>query len=178
MSQTAILAAIASLKKQMTALENLVAGSTKNLAMLPPLPMSEDEGAAVSKKTKVKKQLSPERIAFLKSPEHIAKLKAGLAAHRAKKAAEKAAGGVLPPAAEPDVHVSPHESDAESSSSSQKRRGPKKLADMTSEELEAHKAKIAANAALSPEEKAAKKAAATAKKEAAAAKKAAKEAKA
>ena len=80
------------------------------------------------------------------------------------------------------MHVSPRESDAESSTSSQRRRGPKKLADMTAEELEAHKAKVAAKAALiaalSPEEKEAKKAAAAAKKAAAAAKKAAKEAKA
>jgi hypothetical protein len=139
MSQTAILTAIASIKKQMAALENLVAGNAKNLASLPPLPQSEAEGdAPAPAKPKAKKNLSPERLAYLKSDEHKAKLQAGLAAYRAKKAAEKA-GGEPAPAAAAD---SSGASDA-GSSVSQKRRGPKKLSEMTPEELEAHKAKVA-----------------------------------
>jgi hypothetical protein len=145
MSQTAILAAIASLKKQMTALENLVAGSHKNLASLPPLPQSEAEGdAPAPAKPKVKKNLSPERKA---------KLQAGLAAYRAKKAAEKA-GGEPAPAAD-----SSGASDA-GSATSQKRRGPKKLSEMTAEELEAHKAKVADNKAKRAAKKAEEAAAA------------------
>lgn len=148
MSQTAILAAIASLKKQMTALENLVAGSTKNLAMLPPLPQSEAEGdAPAPAKPKAKKNLSPERLAYLKSDEHKAKLQAGLAAYRAKKAAEKAAGGG---AAEPAEPAEKHDSSGaydSGSATSHKRRGPKKLSEMTAEELEAHKVKVADNKA-------------------------------
>ena len=145
MSQTAILAAIASLKKQMTALENLVAGSHKNLAMLPPLPQSEAEGdAPAPAKPKAKKNLSPERLAYLKSDEHKAKLQAGLATYRAKKAAEKAAGGG---AAEPaEKHDSSGASDS-GSAASHKRRGPKKLSEMTAEELEAHKVEVADNKA-------------------------------
>jgi hypothetical protein len=154
MSQSSILATLAELKRQIAALESLL-----NTVEMPP---STKEGAA----PKVKKVLSPE---------HLAKLKAGAEAARAKKAEAKAAAGG---SSASSVASASHESDADSSTSSQKRRGPKKLADMTSEELQAHKAKIAANAALTPEEKAAKKAAAAAKKEAAAAKKAAKEAKA
>lgn len=144
MSQTAILAAIASLKKQMTALENLVAGSTKNLAMLPPLPQSEAEGdAPAPAKPKAKKNLSPERLAYLKSDEHKAKLQAGLAAYRAKKAAEKAAGGGAVEPAEPtEKHDSSGASDS-GSATSHKRRGPKKLSEMTAEEREAHDAAVA-----------------------------------
>ena len=155
MSQTAILAAaaIASLKKLMPALENLVAGSHKNLASLPPLPQSEAEGdAPAPAKPKAKKNLSPERLAYLKSDEHKAKLQAGLAAYRAKKAAEKAAGGGV---AEPvEKHDSSGASDS-GSAASHKRRGPKKLSEMTPEELEAHKATVAKRA----EKRKAKKAA-------------------
>lgn len=154
MSQSSILATIAEMKRQIATLESLLTTVE--------MPPSAKEAAA----PKVKKVLSPE---------HLAKLKAGAEAARLKKAEAKAAAGG---SSASSVASAPHESDADSSTSSQKRRGPKKLADMTSEELEAHKAKIAANAALTPEEKAAKKAAAAAKKEAAAAKKAAKEAKA
>ena len=144
MSQTAILAAIASLKKQMTALENLVAGSTKNLAMLPPLPQSEAEGdAPAPAKPKAKKNLSPERLAYLKSDEHKAKLQAGLANWRAKMAAEKAAGGGATEPAEPaEKHDSSGASDS-GSAASHKRRGPKKLSEMTAEEREAHDAAVA-----------------------------------
>jgi hypothetical protein len=149
MSQTAILAAISSLKSQMTALENLVAGSHKNLASLPPLPQSEAEGdAPAPAKPKAKKNLSPERLAYLKSDEHKAKLQAGLAAYRAKKAAEKT-GGEPAPAAD-----SSGASDA-GSATSQKRRGPKKLSEMTAEELEAHKAKVAERKAKKAKEAAA-----------------------
>jgi hypothetical protein len=153
MSQLAILSALASIKAQIATLEGLVTGVSKkaSASALPPLPQSEDEGAAPAKKAKVKKQLSPERIAFLKSPEHIAKLKAGLAAHRAKKAAEKEAGGGEPDA---EKHVSSGASDA-GSMTSQKRRGPKKLSEMTPEELEAHKAKVAARKAKKAAEAAA-----------------------
>jgi colicin import membrane protein len=156
MSQTSILAAIAAMKSQIATLERLLR------TVETPAPAKDAEPA------KVKKVLSPE---------HLAKLKAGAEAAREKKKndAQAAAGGG---SSASSVASAPHESDAESSTSSQKRRGPKKLSEMSASELEAHKAKIAANAALSPEEKAAKKAAAAAKKEAAAAKKASKEAKA
>ena len=154
MSQPSILAAIAEMKSQIATLERLLA------TVETPAP-SKDAAAPRPKK--------------VLSPEHLAKLKAGAEAARAKKAAEASGAAPAPPS--PSEEKPARESDAESSTSSQKRRGPKKLADMTAEELEAHKAKVAANAALSPEEKAAKKAAAAAKKEAAAAKKAAKEAK-
>ena len=157
MSQSSILATIAEMKRQIATLESLL-----NTVELAPAKTAEP--------AKPKKVLAPE---------HLAKLKAGAEAARVKKAEAKAAAAAAAGGSSASsVASAPHESDADSSSSSQKRRGPKKLADMTSEELEAHKAKIAANAALSPEEKAAKKAAAAAKKEAAAAKKAAKEAKA
>lgn len=60
------------------------------------------------------------------------------------------------------------EADASETSSEKKRRGPKKLEDMTPEEKEAHKAKVAERKAKrdaqTPEEKAAKKAAAAEKK--------------
>ena len=156
MSQTAILAALASMKKQLTALENLVAGSPKNLAALPPLPQSEAEDNSSAKPAKAKKQLSPERLAYLKSDEHKAKLQAGLAAYRAKKAAEKAGGGAAALPA-PETHESSGASDS-GSATSQKRRGPKKLSEMTPEELEAHKIAVSKRA----EERKAKKAAETA----------------
>ena len=156
MSQSSILAAIAEMKSQIATLERLL--NTVETSS----PSKPDSSAP----PRAKKQLSPE---------HLAKLKAGAEAARAKKAEAKAAAGG---SSASSVASAPRESDAESSTSSQKRRGPKKLSEMTPDELEAHKAKIAAAAALSPEEKAAKKAAAAAKKEAAAAKKAAKEAKA
>ena len=154
MSQSSILAELAKMKSQLATLERLLS------TVETPAPAKAAE---------------PARPKKVLAPEHLAKLKAGAEAARAKKAEAKAAAAGGSSAS--SVASAPRESDAESSTSSQKRRGPKKLADMTAEELEAHKAKIAANAALSPEEKAAKKAAAAAKKEAAAAKKAAKEAK-
>jgi hypothetical protein len=156
MSQPSILAAIAEMKSQIATLERLLA------TVETPAPP---------------KDAAPSRPKKVLSPEHLAKLKAGAEAARAKKAAEASGAAPAPPSPSPSEEKPARESDAESSTSSQKRRGPKKLADMTAEELEAHKAKVAANAALSPEEKAAKKAVAAAKKEAAAAKKAAKEAK-
>jgi hypothetical protein len=149
MSQTAILAALSSMKKQLAVLETLVTSSPKNLTALPLLPLSEAEDeapATIKAKAKVKKQLSPERLAYLKSDEHKAKLQAGLAAYRAKKAAEKAADGASAPSdAEPEKHISSGSSDSGDSTS--RRRGPKKLTEMTPEELEAHKAKITARKA-------------------------------
>ena len=157
MSQTSIPATIAEMESQIATLKRLLA------TVETPAP-SKDAAAPRPKK--------------VLSPEHLAKLKAGAEAARAKKAIEASGAAPAPLLPSPPEEKQARDSDAESSTSSQKRRGPKKLADMTPEELEAHNAKVAANAALSPEEKAAKKAAAAAKKEAAATKKAAKEAKA
>ena len=91
------------------------------------------------------------------SPEHLAAMKAG----REKKAAEKKALGST-------VEASGAASDT---GSSEKKRGPKKLTDMTPEERAAHDVKVAERKAvkdaMTPEEKAAlevKKAAAKAAK--------------
>ena len=74
------------------------------------------------------------------SPEHLAAMKAG----REKKAAEKAL-------------VTTETASASDSGSATKKRGPKKLADMTPEEKAAHEAKVAvrkaAKDAMTPEEK-------------------------
>ena len=89
------------------------------------------------------------------SPEHLAAMKAG----REKKAAEKKALAPVTEASTSD------------SGSSEKKRGPKKLTDMTPEERAAHDVKVAERKAvkdaMTPEEKAAlevKKAAAKAAK--------------
>ena len=141
MNQSAILASIASLKKQITALESLVAGAAK-------IVPSENEGE------KQKRKISPERLAYLKSPEHAAKLKAGLDAYRAKKAAEKAAPIELPSSPVEKISSSSSVSGESTDGAQKKRRGPKKISEMTPEELEAHKAKIAERKARKAAEKA------------------------
>jgi hypothetical protein len=79
------------------------------------------------------------------SEEQKAKMKAGREAAKARKAAaESAAVPAAEPAAEPVAVPAIPETDGNASvSSSQKRRGPKKLSEMTPEELAAHKKKIA-----------------------------------
>jgi hypothetical protein len=75
------------------------------------------------------------------SEEQKAKMKAGREAAKARKAAAESAAV---PAAVPVAVPAMPESDGNASvSSSQKRRGPKKLSEMTPEELAAHKKKIA-----------------------------------
>jgi len=122
------------------------------------------------------------------SPEHLAKLKAGRERKKAEKAASAAAAWRAAPepepvaapepepvaAPQPEPAPEPVATDGDSSvgtDSSAKKRGPKKLVDMTPEEKAAHDAKKAARqaakAAMTPEEKAAydaKKAARAAKK--------------
>jgi hypothetical protein len=142
MNQSAILASIASLKKQITALESLVAGAAK-------IVPSEDEG----EKQKKQRKISPERLAYLKSPEHAAKLKAGLDAYRAKKAAEKAAPVELPESPIERINSSSSVSGESTDGTQKKRRGPKKISEMTPEELEAHKAKVAERKAKKAAEK-------------------------
>jgi hypothetical protein len=99
------------------------------------------------------------------SPEHLAKMKAGREAKKALKDAEKVAT------------EAPVDGSSSDSGSSGKKRGPKKLADMTPEEKAAHEAKVAARKAakeaMTPEEKAAAAVKAAAAKAAREAKKAA-----
>ena len=86
----------------------------------------------------------PKRVGKPLTEEHKAKLAAGRAAAKAKKEAAKAAE----PAAEPEPAAAPAKEDGnESTSSSQKKRGPKAKKDMTPEELAAHKLRVAENAA-------------------------------
>ena len=84
------------------------------------------------------------------SDEQKAKMKAGREAALAKKAAEKAAGGAPAEPAEKAAEPSP-----QSDSSGPKKRGPKPLAEMTSEERAIHDAKVAERAAKKAMEKAA-----------------------
>ena len=82
----------------------------------------------------------PKRVGKPLTEEHKAKLAAGRAAAKAKKEAAKAAE----PAAEPEPAAAPAKEDGnESTSSSQKKRGPKAKKDMTPEELAAHNKKVA-----------------------------------
>ena len=89
------------------------------------------------------------------TPEHLAAMKAGREKKAAEKAAEKAAGKVSTEA-------------ASDSGSASKKRGAKKLEDMTPEERATHDAKIAARKAardaMTPEQKAEAKLKAEAKK--------------
>ena len=100
------------------------------------------------------------------SPEHLAKMKAGREAKKALKDAEKGAATEVPA-----------DGSSSDSGSSGKKRGPKKLADMTPEEKAAHEAKVAARKAakeaMTPEQKEAAAAKAAAAKAAREAKKAA-----
>jgi len=110
---------------------------------LPPAPVAEPEVAPEPVEAKAKRILSPE---------HLAKLKAGREAAKAKKIAstlvvtspevprpsiEIPQESMMPeepvPVAEPVLPEQPVE---------KKRRGPKKLSDMTPEELAAHKLKV------------------------------------
>jgi hypothetical protein len=84
----------------------------------------------------------PKRVGKPLTEEHKAKLAAGRAAAKAKKEAAKASAAEpadAAPAAEPPAK----EDGNESTSSSQKKRGPKAKKDMTPDELEAHNKKVA-----------------------------------
>jgi hypothetical protein len=76
--------------------------------------------------------------------EQKAKMKAGREAAAAKKAAAATAPATAPAAAAATATAEAEATDGNASdTSSQKRRGPKKLSEMSAEELAAHKAKVA-----------------------------------
>jgi len=110
--------------------------------------------------------VKPKRIL---TPEHLAAMKAGREAKAAEKAAgkpaEKAAGKPAEKAAGKPAEKAAEGSD---SGSATKKRGPKKLVDMTPEERAVHDAKVAerkaAKDAMTPEQKAEAKLKAEAKK--------------
>jgi hypothetical protein len=89
---------------------------------------------------KPKKVISEEQKAKMKAGREAAKARKAAAESAAVPAAEPAAESAAVPAAEPAM---PETDGNASVSSSQKRRGPKKLSEMTPEELAAHKKKIA-----------------------------------
>lgn len=108
-------------------------------AAAPVEPVAAPVAPAATSEEKPKKVLTEEQKA---------KMKAGREAAAAKKAAAAAAAPAAP-VAEPVPEADGNVSD----SSSQKRRGPKKLADMTPEEKDAHYKKVAerkAKKALAP----------------------------
>ena len=98
----------------------------------------------------------PKRVGKPLTEEHKAKLAAGRAASKAKKEAAKAAAAEPSAAAAPAAEPPAKEDGDESTSSSQKKKpGRKPKSDMTPDELEAHKRRVAENAAKRKAKKAA-----------------------
>jgi len=119
--------AAAALKRAATKAAKAIAEAGAEAVLAPALVPVPVTGAA------------PEKPKKVLSEEQKAKMKAGREAAKAKKAAEAAAGSAPAPAPEP----APEADGAASDTSSQKRRGPKKLSEMTPEERAAHDKKVA-----------------------------------